>query len=744
MNATQLETDLALFADLGTMAPKVTSQGSRTLARLFRGGIEVELEFADHGSGRITERLLEENLTYTHASYRALLASPRFADLAKWADSQRVLLAHLEQEQDNRLPVSGRVLNQEHLVRLEQLDDILLQEPDQQDAVSVTLIDGPAGIGKTRFIELLCFRRATNHRLHQRPLILHVESRGRVMTFLQDLIAFSLQTMRVSVTFDQIPVLVRNGLVCLAIDGFDELGDPSGYAHAWGQLNDLISHVRGGGSVILAGRDTFIGPERIQRDVRALRTSDTLNAFSLQPPTPQEARHWLTRNGWTDLDVSSVEELFESGSYALRPFFLAQLAHEEVAAAIRTKAAGMPLAFLVDLMVTREVTKFGEAVERAMSEQERYDFVKALLREAARFMADDQAESIDEAMLAYLVDMVASDDLTEELKNILRNRVAVLAFLANDNSPNRRRFAHSQLYSHFLGEVTIDVVVRREVPKYLRRNILASDFLSPFGDLAVHMAHAGEGGRITEFVAAATELVQSYDLFDRAPRNLGALLISMLAVLEYVEGVTRIGPVEVDEAIIGEGTAMGVALERVAINQLDARGADLRKVEFSEDSSIITLLANEATKLGRAFPMPVLIRLEESGSSRTIADPMTVMEWVENKQPNPIAGQAPETQRVMDREHPMIQLLERACRNKAYWIKLSDDDIISGRLINNEHWPKLMVMLRSHDLLREKPKAAGGQRGQFVHIKRRMEILTGAPKDQQIEGLYASLATAIG
>jgi thioester reductase-like protein len=46
-----------------------------------------------------------------------------------------------------------------------------------------------------------------------------------VLSFLQDLIAYSLQVMRANVTFDQLPVLVRNGLVQLAIDGFDELGD---------------------------------------------------------------------------------------------------------------------------------------------------------------------------------------------------------------------------------------------------------------------------------------------------------------------------------------------------------------------------------------------------------------------------------------------------------------------------------------------------------------------------------------
>ena len=163
--------------------------------------------------------LLEEDVTYTHASYKALLASlasQRFANLARWAESQRILLRHLEQEQDNRLPVSGRLLGYGDLVGPEDLDDILQRAPYQSDTVSVTLIDGSVGIGKTRFIELLCLLRATNYRLHQRSLILHVESRVRVMTFIQDLIAFGLQTMRVEVTFDQVPILVRNGLVCLA------------------------------------------------------------------------------------------------------------------------------------------------------------------------------------------------------------------------------------------------------------------------------------------------------------------------------------------------------------------------------------------------------------------------------------------------------------------------------------------------------------------------------------------------
>ena len=109
---------------------------------------------------------------------------------------------------------------------------------------------------------------------------MQLAGRGRVLTFIQDLLAFSLQRMRVPVTFDQVPILVRHGLVTLAIDGFDELGDPSGYEHAWGQLNELIRDVRGGGAIILAGRDTFIGPERIRRDIKSLTRQDGINALT--------------------------------------------------------------------------------------------------------------------------------------------------------------------------------------------------------------------------------------------------------------------------------------------------------------------------------------------------------------------------------------------------------------------------------------------------------------------------------
>ena len=261
----QLGDELAVFGDLGTAPPDLTPIGRRLVTRLFRDGEELELTFDADLQGRIVERSLDGEGQRTHASYAALLASERFGDLRRWADAQKALLEPRLRDLDRNL-VTGVFPDDGAAKCLRQVDDLLASwKPRDAGSVQVLLIDGPAGIGKTKFIEFLAWSRAHGFKTARRPLFLHVQSRGRVLTFLQDLIAFSLQTLRLNVTYDQVPVLARHGLVSIAIDGFDELGDPNGYDLAWGQVNDLVNEARGEGTLILAGRETFIGRERLVR-----------------------------------------------------------------------------------------------------------------------------------------------------------------------------------------------------------------------------------------------------------------------------------------------------------------------------------------------------------------------------------------------------------------------------------------------------------------------------------------------
>ncbi len=742
--------ELALFADLGADPPRLTGDGDRFAIRLWRGGEEVELEFGAADAGRIVERTIGtldsgERRTRTHASYAALLASEKFGNLRRWADAQKAFLESRLKSLDRNL-VNGVFSEDGAPAGLEAVDDALAT-PERRDAqsVQVLLIDGPAGIGKTKFIEHLALSRAANFKRTGRPLILHVQSRGRVLTFLQDLIAFSLQTLRLGVTYDQAPVLARHGLIAIAIDGFDELGDPNGYDLAWGQVNELVNQVRGGGTLVLAGRETFIGRERLLREVSSLSEDrDAVRALSLQPPNPSAAKEWLERHDWSREDLGRTAELFEDGSYALRPFFLAQLADGETAAAVRKAAAGSPLLpFLVDLMIEREASKFGERVENVMSDGERRAFVRAFLREVARNMADDQTEALDDSMISWLVEIAVPDGMSAEVTALLRNRAAVMAFLTLDDRPKYRRFAHSQLLNHFLGEETVDRLAKREMPRYVRRNILGADFLSVFGDLTAHLADS-DPERIRNCFDAASELARNYLWTDRGARNLGGLLVAMLPAIEDAENL-QLEDLHVDEALL-QDVAPPARLVRVVMNQFDVRGADLRELRF-EDATIVTLIGDRSTRIPASIPVPSIIRNEGDGGDRFITDPEPIGRWLDSHGRRPVdddgeTGHAAPVPAALH-DHDLVRLLERACRSRAYWIpERREGDDRGNRFVDEDEWPELRDLLKEHDLVRVEKKASSGRVSDFLHIVNRRELLQGLwneSEDPKVRAFYREL-----
>ena len=204
--------ELAVFADLGTDAPKPMRHGRRLVVNMVRGGEEIRLDFLDDGAGKVVVRTPTGHRLHSHASYKALLASEAFGNLRVWADHQKTYLEETLKEVGTPIEVNGVLPSSIGRLGIKSLDDFLVSRDRDDLSVQIMLIDGPAGIGKTKFIEFLAADRARKYLTVRRPLILHVQSRGRVLTFLQDLIAFSLQRLRLAVTFDQLPILVRHGL----------------------------------------------------------------------------------------------------------------------------------------------------------------------------------------------------------------------------------------------------------------------------------------------------------------------------------------------------------------------------------------------------------------------------------------------------------------------------------------------------------------------------------------------------
>ena len=623
---------------------------------------------------------------------------------------------------DNTIAVSGTLASHSDPLGVDAFDAFLDSPREGEDTVRAVLIDGPAGIGKTKFIERLAFQRAANYRRTARPLILHVQSRGRVLTYLQDLIAASLQILRLSVTFDQVPILARHGLVTIAIDGFDELGDPNGYDLAWNQVNELVDQIRGEGTLLLAGRDTFIGRDQILSDIIALKNNDQVDSFSLLLPKPHIAKRFLkSKKGWPDnADAQDLlDDLLQPDSYALRPFFLAQLDADAVTTII-DNASSRALAFLVNVMIDREAGKFGDVVDKEMTFGQRKGFVRAVLREVARSMAEDQTETITEKHLAWLVEVAAVDFTNNaEVLRILQNRAMALAFLERDDDPRARRFPSSQISNHFLAEETVERIAAKEIPKYVRRNILGADFLSAFSDLMMHWSGANIR-QVRLFFDLANQLVEEHVGSDRTPRNLGSLLLVTLPAVGEEERWVLAG-LDVDEALLEEVSPPSL-LRNVIINQLDVRGASVANVQFV-DCSVHTMIVDDATRLSPSFPKPITVRYQDVAAGlRTFADPEVIREWIERHGGVSSAALVSPGLSEEFHGHEFVKILERACRGKSFWIPIAGDDTVH-RFAQHAVWPEVMAFLEEQKMGHEVVRGVGGPRPRFFRIRNSRQIL---------------------
>jgi len=733
MKKQDLLTQLIPFGDIGEEPVKITEQGDKFTVKMIRDGKPMKLS-VDGVSGKI-QCTWGSFPARGFASFSALLASEIFANLKRWGDAQALLLRELDAP-DKLLPFQGTTHDKKQLSSVDEIDSLLGGVARSEDFTEILLIDGPAGIGKTSLIEQLALKRASAYKTAARPLILHVKSRGRVLSNLQDLMAFSLQTIRSQITYDQIPVLAKHGLVVIAIDGFDELADPNGYEMAWAQLSDLIAFIRGKGTLILAGRDTFINRSRLLEDVEVLREGkDSVIGLTLGPPLPDQAKAWLAKqpkHPWTqeNFEIPSIAVLLERGSFALRPVFLRILAKHIKPKELEGKHERYLTPLLVNEMIRREAGLFGKPINAVLNESQREGFLNSFLCETARQMADSQVEALDASEVAWISEAALEEGLPSEVVALIRNRAGVVAFFVNDERNGYKTFLHSYLMNYFLALVVVDAIGRGDIPKFVRRNLLGSEFLSVFCDVVAEAAVADKA-KFDRFFEKAAASSLSYTSVDRGLRNLGALALAALsAVIPGEELILR--EFSIDDGVI-RGICPDCVLENFEISQLDIRGADLSSVTWT-GGAISGVIADSAIRVSPSFPLPTKISLADDTE---IIGAEAVSSWLASRGRD--AEYVDQTGLATLRSKPLYLLLMRAARLRQYWLRAEADDFQASKILNDRDWPELAKILVERDLLREEIRQASGRSSKFFHIKHRESILSESVEIEALAGLFEDI-----
>ena len=665
-----------------------------------------------------------------YRNFKGLLVSETFAYLERLASAQKHRTMNLVDPDTGDLkeflPVAGEIRWSNGLDEPLTFDLVcdVLERPE--DRLRVLVIDGSAGVGKSHLIERIVRRRAEPVSYKSgKPLLLHIESRGKVLTSLNDRIAGTLSDLRASFFVEELKPLVRRGAVQLAIDGFDELSDSRGYVRAWGALRDFIRDLEGKGTCMLAGRDTMLDPATVREGLGNTVGDDDIVFLRIQDPPANGVRVWLSNHEkWRNQKVvlNSLEKQIKSSEYLRRPFLISRIA--DLGPEYFQDAQGEPIAELMESIVRREGEKLTGA-SADVSPELASQLYGEVLSEVARMMMDDETNEIETDLVELLIEEVFTGHANPEMVNALVQRAKALALLEEEaGDGNKRKFPHETVRSYFFARNVFDYFPEHGATTGLHRVPLSADDFRIFNRVARRKS-TFEQGRLREKLLARLREPGGYDYLRS---NIGGLLLSFAPLEEdgSEDDVLVLSHLELRDVWMADLLGIQkISLNGCHIHRLDVRGADLGGVRFS-NTEIFELLADPFVKFGTSVPKPHSIIVYEHFKEKRLFE--GVSDW--------IAGRTPISDRDDTDPDERWNLLEKFARisMRQYSIRSIPDqmDPTSKKIIESRVWPSLRTLLESHGRLEVNATLpASGPRSEWFHLVAGEEFLNPGPTSQE-------------
>ena len=708
--------DLQLFADPFEEFQKSLTASGWT-ATLVRKGAEIAIQREAGGAIRVLRGPGQRR----YRNLKGLLVSETFADLGRLASAQLHVTSDLTDpttgEPRKYLPNAGQIQRGKESAELT-FDRVCERLEEPADRLRIFVVNGVAGIGKSHLIDRIVRRRAapTSYKSGA-PLLLHVESRGKVLTSLSDRIAGTLAGLRASFVEEELRPLIRRGALQVAIDGFDELSDSRGYVRAWGALKDFIRDLRGKGTCVLAGRDTMLDVNTVREGLGNVVDDRSITFLHVQHPRTEDIRAWLSkRELWRgrNQDLALVENQMRETEYLRRPFFVSQIA--DLGPDRFQDARGEPVVDLMDRIIRREGEKL-TGVASDIETEVASELYRRVLSEAAQVMVDDETNTIEVDLVALLIEDAFSSRADREMTSALVQRAGALALLEEDASDsNRRSFPHETVRSYFFSHNVFDDFPEHGPSVGLHRTPLGAEDFRIFNRVA-RSKTVDEQSRLRGSLLAALRDANGHDYL-RA--NVGGLLLAFAPLTGRSNGEEAeklvLTDLELNDVWLADlaGTQQ-LVLMRCTIHRLDVRGADLGEVDFF-DVRVYELVGDSFVRFGVHVPrVDAIIESKHFKESRWFGRPS---EWIEEKS----AGQS--------REEPdgRWYLLEKFARvsMRQYAIRSGKDnnDPAARTILESPWWPDLRRVLEAHGRLeiREDPDASG-PKSMWFHLVAGAEFL---------------------
>lgn len=714
MNESEVKRILSVFADLATPF-SVTPKDGRLEVAMFREGESRTYVIDDAGA------IAAKPSGKRYLNLASLLASEEFVNVREFKATQRRILK--DRTPACFIPPEGELSlhGQAAAVNLE-FDDFKNIIGRQSDGhLSIMLLDGPAGIGKTSLIERIAYERAEP--ASTAPPILHVVSSGGRLTDLNKALAHATQSLRLQFTFDQVPVLTRLGVIQVAIDGFDELVDPDGYKDAWSALRNFLLEVGSCAPMILSGRDTFFDQQSFEERLASKIKNLSLDHARLRPVSPGSAKTYLKQSGWSDNELKEVESSgwLVQGSYHLRPFFLAQIGGTGGWDSL-SKSHSSPQLFLVKQFVLREAGKVNQMVEIDGAEAERslWQFYGLVVDD----MASNETDSVDIGFLSVACETAFEPVLNPNDLAKLTAKAGSFGLLESGGSGNVRRFPHSELQNQFLARSLFDELRTADyASNFMRRGRVDIPLIQAFID----QVEEADVESVATVKGRLDHIISREGYAERLVSNCGGLLISLISRSDLPS--VSVGGFSVYDAKI-----VGVACESkfagTHISHLDVRAADCKSLDL-RNADIVMLTVDASTKFGGFSPGNVrILQVESNGSVVPFRDPADIAEWIGAHSDAMEEGAASEL--------PLVRYFDRLCRRfmRQHQIRVSSDDS-AYFLIQDPLWEEIKLI--AAERIVTGTKDSQGPNNQFIRMSRPEALLSPGKGDVESAAIRAEV-----
>lgn len=713
--------DLKLFADPFSVSSFRYNESGAWTAEFERRGNRIALR--RDSEGRIYN--LADGLLLA-GNFRSLLASKDFADLEYLS---RAIKHSYSRSDTNWMELPFSIDRGSRSAQsFEEIDRFL----SKMSSGGVVGLEGPAGAGKTHFIERLAFTRANRllSRLGDEPLVIPVTSAGKILSAIDDRIDGSLAALRAKFNRVELPALMRQRLIALAIDGFDELSDSRGYDNSWSALRELIGEIGRDSLIILSGRDSFIGIETLRKLIGASveLAGSKLHSVRLDFPSADDATQWIVNacQAWGAYS-SELRERLEYFYWLRRPFFVSQISRADPETFL--SSGDEPIVALCDDIVCREVHKIG--LPSDIPENAGKKIVYSILTEAARTMVDYEIDYVDAALLEVAVEMACEEHApeNEEFKRALSARARTLTLLEpapSTGDPDNRTFPHEKIKSFFYSRHLIaEISENGMTPLGIRRAQLSVSDLAVLG--ALLSLETSSFSR--ELVSKISKLLDEQNVTSTAFSNLAAIGLVCASDLSEKRPFVLSGGAIMDALLTGKPSAQ---LRRVYINRLDISDADLHSCEFI-DCEVGELITSPITKLGNSRPKvhTVILQFVKGGES-VYLDKAQISEVLGGETDLPAESDELE---ISD----TLAILARMML-KSHWVRLSRDDKRGRRVVERGDWDATRNTLQKAGYLEVKNIGAGGRPDEFAHLRNAESFLNPQTASEDIQRIIRSLS----